>query len=116
MNLREMLEVALDRVSIKIFDPEGEGIAPIAIPRIIALKEKETARRADILELPPEAIKRHWSYAVDALERALELMAERYGCYGARFVPLEDMIAPMAVIVASEKFKHTDEHLRMLDK
>ena len=116
MNLREMLEVALDRVSVKLFDPEGEGIAPIAIPRIIALREKETARRADILELPPESIKKHWNYAVDALEHALELMAERYGCFGARFVPLEDMIAPMAVIVASEKFKHTDEHLRMLDK
>jgi hypothetical protein len=116
MNLREMLEVALDRVSIKLFDPEGEGIAPTAIPRIIALKEKETARRADILELPPEAIERHWNHAVDALERALELMAERYGCFGARFVPLEDMIAPMAVIVASDKFKHTDDHLRMLDK
>ena len=36
MNLREMLELALDRVAIKLFDPEGEGIAPIAIPRIIA--------------------------------------------------------------------------------
>jgi hypothetical protein len=116
MNLREMLEVALDQVSIKLFDPEGEGIAPIAIPRIIALKEKETARRADILELPPEAIKKHWNYAVDALEQALELMAERYGCFGARFVPLQDMIAPMAVIVASEKFKRTNEHLHMLDK
>jgi hypothetical protein len=69
MNLRDMLEAALDRVAIKLFDPEGEGIAPIAIPRIIALKEKETARRGEILELPPEAIRRHWSYAVDALER-----------------------------------------------
>jgi hypothetical protein len=117
MNLREMLEDALDRVSIKLFDPVGEGIAPIAIPRIIALKEKETARRAEILEMPPEVIRKHWSYAVDALEQALELMAERYGCFGARFVPLEDMIAPMAVIIASDKFKRgRDEHLHMLDK
>jgi hypothetical protein len=31
MNLREMLEVAPDRVSIKLFDPEGEDIAPTAL-------------------------------------------------------------------------------------
>ncbi len=43
-------------------------------------------------------------------------MTNRYGCFGERFVPLVDMIAPMAVIVASEKFKHTNEHLEMLDK
>src|SRR5208337_295062 len=116
MNLREMLEAALDRVSIKLFDPEGEGIAPTALPRIIALKEKETARRGDILELPPAIIKKHWAYAVDALEKALEVLTDRYGCCGERFVPLVDMIAPMAVILASDKFKGTDEHLRMLDK
>lgn len=117
MNLREMLEAALDRVSIKLFDPEGESIAPTALPRIIALKERETARRGDILELPPAAIKKHWPYAVDALEQALEILTDRYGCFGERFVPLVDMIAPMAVIVASEKFRsNKDEHLRMLDK
>ncbi len=116
MNLREMLEAALDRKSIKLFDPEGEGIAPIALPRIIALKEKETARRGDILELPPAIIKKHWGYAVDALEKALQVLMDRYGCFGQRFVPLEDMIAPMAVIIASDKFRDTNEQLRMLDK
>jgi hypothetical protein len=116
MNLRDMLEAALDRVSIKIFDSNGEGITPTAIPRIIALKEKETARRADILELPPEVIRKHWDYAVDALEQALDLMSERYGCFGERFVPLVDVIAPLAVIIASDKFKHTNDHFRMLDK
>ncbi len=34
MNLREMLEAALDRVAIKLFDSEGEGITPTALPRI----------------------------------------------------------------------------------
>ena len=116
MNLRDMLEAALDRVSIKLFDPEGEGITPTAIPRIIALKEKETARRGEILELPPDTIAKHWGYAVDALEQSLELLTNRYGCFGERFVPLVDMIAPMAVIIASDKFKHTNEHLEMLDK
>lgn len=116
MNLRDMLEAALERPSIKRFDPAGEGIAPTSIPRIIALKDRETAKRADILDLSPEAIRNHWNYAVDALERALNLMIERYGCFGERFVPLADMIAPMAVIVASDKFKNTDEHLKMLDR
>jgi hypothetical protein len=116
MNLREMLDAALDRVFIKFFDPEGEGIAPIAIPRIIALKAKETARRGDILELAPNIIKAHWDDAVEALEQALELLFDRYGCFGQRFVPLVDMIAPLAVIISSRKFKHTNEHLDMLDK
>ncbi|MGO9485886.1 MAG: DUF262 domain-containing protein [Rhodomicrobium sp.] len=116
MNLRDMLEAALERPSIKRFDPAGEGIAPTAIPRIIALKDKETAKRADILDLPPDTIRKHWNYAVDALESALNLMIERYGCFGERFVPLADMIAPMAVVIASEKFNKTDEHLNMLDK
>ena len=116
VNLREKLEAALDRTSIKLFDPEGEGIAPVAIPRIIALKEKETARRGEILELHPEIIKKHWDYAVDALEHALDIMQARYGCFGERFVPLVDMIAPMAVIISSDKFKHAEFHLGMLDK
>jgi hypothetical protein len=116
MNLRDMLDTALDRVFIKFFDPDGEGIAPIAIPRIIALKAKETARRGEILELAPNLIKVHWDDAVDALEQALELLFDRYGCFGQRFVPLVDMIAPMAVIISSEKFKRADEHLAMLDK
>jgi hypothetical protein len=84
INLRDKLDIALDRVSIKLFDPEGEGIAPVAIPRIISLKEKETARRGEILELAPDVIKRNWDYAVDALEQALELMTTRYGCLGER--------------------------------
>jgi hypothetical protein len=116
MNLRDMLDEALDRVAIKLFDPEGEGIAATALPRIIALKEKETARRSEILELAPEIIKKHWGYAVDALERALELMIERYGCFAERFVPLVDMIAPMAVVIASDKFKFTDHQLQLLDR
>jgi hypothetical protein len=116
MNLREMLEAALDRVSIKIFDPEGEGIAPTALPRIVALKAKETARRGDILELDAGVFKEYWGYAVDALETALELMCDRYGCFGERFIPLVDMVAPLAIIITSEKFRHTDDHMRMLDR
>jgi hypothetical protein len=116
MNLRDKLDAALDRVFIKHFDPDGEGITPIAIPLIIALKEKETARRGEILELLPDVIKKHWDYAVDALEQALELMTTRYGCFGERFIPLVDMVSPMAVIISSRKFRHTSEHLKMLDK
>jgi hypothetical protein len=116
MNLRDKLDAALDKVFIKRFDPDGEGITPIAIPRIIALKAKETARRGEILELLPDVIKKHWDYAVDALEQALELMTTRYGCFGERFIPLVDMVSPMAVIISSRKFRHTDEHLKMLDK
>jgi hypothetical protein len=116
MNLREMLEEALDRVAIKLFDPSGEGITPIAIPRIIALKERETARRGEILELPPEAIRKHWDFAVDALERALEIMTDRYGCYGERFVPFVDIIAPMAIILASPRFIGNANGYQLLDK
>jgi hypothetical protein len=68
------------------------------------------------LELPPPTFKEHWSYATDALEAALELLCDRYGCFGERFIPLVDMIAPMAVVISSRKFKHTDDHLRMLDR
>jgi hypothetical protein len=110
MNLREMLEAALDRVSIRMFDSTGEGLASTALPRIIALREKESARRSDLLELDPDTVKMSWPYAVDALEQALELMSGRYGCCGERFIPLVDMVAPMAVIVASNKFKHTPDN------
>jgi len=115
MRLRDMLEAALDRASIRRFDSTGEGLASTALPRIIALKEKESARRADLLELDPATVKKNWPYAVDALAQALELLSRRYGCCGERFIPLVDMVAPMAVIIASEKFKHTHEHLARLD-
>jgi hypothetical protein len=80
------------------------------------LKSKETARRGEILELAPTTIKTHWDDAVDALDKALELLFDRYGCFGQRFVPLIDMIAPLAVIISSKKFKQTNEHFEMLDK
>ena len=116
MNLRDMLEAALDHASIRRFDATGEGLASTALPRIIALKDKESARRADLLELDPATVKKYWPYAVDALEQALELLSRRYGCCGEQFIPLVDMVAPMAVIIASEKFKHTHEHLARLDR
>jgi hypothetical protein len=116
MRLRDMLDLALDRVSIKLFDPEGEGIAPISIPRIIALREKQTARRGEILELPPAVIRNHWNFAVDSLEHALEVLTERYGCFGERFVPFGDIIAPLAIILASDKFKQGVDGFRLLDK
>jgi hypothetical protein len=53
---------------------------------------------------------------VEALEQALELLFDRYGCFGQRFVPLVDMIAPLAVIISSKKFKRTIDQLDMLDK
>jgi hypothetical protein len=40
MNLREMLETAVERPSIKFFDPDGEGIAPIALPENCGFKGK----------------------------------------------------------------------------
>lgn len=115
MNLRDMLEASLDRTWIRLFDPIGEGLAPTALPRIIALKEKGSARRADLLELEPSAIQKNWMYAVDALDRALELMATRYGCCGEKFIPLLDMVAPMAMIISDHRFSHTNDYVR-LDK
>ena len=80
------------------------------------MKEKETARRGEILELPPEVIRKNWSFAVDALERALEVMTDRYGCYGERFVPFVDIIAPMAIIITSRKFDSGAEAFTLLDR
>ena len=116
VNLRDMLEAACDRPFVKLFEPKGEGIAPIALPRIIALKEKQTARRGDILELSPQVFKQHWTFAVDALEVALEILHTRYGCFGERLIPLVDMISPLEVIISSNKFRSTDNRRRMLDR
>jgi hypothetical protein len=115
MNLRDMLEGSLDRQWIRSFDPSGEGLASTALPRIIALREKGSARRADLLELDPSAIQKNWMYAVDALDRALELMATRYGCCGEKFIPLLDMVAPLAMILSDHRFNHTSDFDR-LDK
>jgi hypothetical protein len=106
IKLRDMLEDTLSsKTMIKKFDPDGEEICVTAIPRIISLIVKGSCKRSDMLELKPEFIRDNWEYAVDALEKALTLLADQFGCFGARFIPLIDMVPAMAVFVGSSKYK-----------
>jgi hypothetical protein len=116
IRLRDMLDGAVARPAIHAFDEDGEKLVSMALPRIISLWTKGTSKRADVLELSPDDIERHWSNSVAAFERALEYLRQRYGCRGLRFVPLVDIIPPMAIIVSSPKFTASPADLEKLDK
>lgn len=108
IKLRELLEEALVRPIFRKFDGEaGEQLVTTTLPRIIALHAKRTAKRGDILDLTPKLIGENWSFAVDALERALNVLADRFGCLGLRFIPFVDIVAPLALILASDAFQDT---------
>lgn len=110
IKLREWLQAAAERPVISKFDGEGaEDLCTTVLPRIIALHTKRTAKRGDLLDLKPEMIRDHWSFAVSALEQAVFALSDRFGCLGSRFVPLADIIAPLALILTSDHFRDTRE-------
>jgi hypothetical protein len=117
IKLRDMLEEAIESsVFIKKFDATGEKLCVNVIPKIIALMSTGASKRKDIVTLDPRDIEREWSKAVQSLERALELLETRFGCYGERFIPFLDCIPVLACILASEKFHDTDEQMRMITR
>jgi hypothetical protein len=110
IRLRDWLQAAMERPIFRKFDGDSaEELCTTVLPRIIALHTKRTCRRGDLLDLSPDAIRDNWPAAVDALEAALHVLAERFGCLGLRFLPMADIIAPLALILKSEKFQDTQE-------
>ncbi|HOY66623.1 MAG TPA: DUF262 domain-containing protein [Candidatus Ozemobacteraceae bacterium] len=118
IKLREMLIKAVDDPVIRRFDDdEGEELCTIALPRIISLMHKNSAKRGDLLTLEPEVIGQRWDEAVSALRKSLELVWKVFGSIGLRFVPLPDMIPPIAVILSHPKFDQSNpENQNMLKK
>jgi hypothetical protein len=117
IRLRDWLEKAVARETIHSFDQNGEELCVTALPRIIALRQPAgVCKRGDMLGLKPAQINEHWEAAVGAFDDALKVLVERYGCRGLRFVPLVDMIPPMALILSSPKFKASAKGLEKLDK
>ncbi len=118
INLREMLVRAVDDPILRRFDnEEGEEFCAIALPRIISLMQMNSAKRGDLLTLEPEIIGKKWDAAVEALKKCLELVWKTFGSIGLRFVPLPDMIPPMAVIISDPRFsENQEEKLKMLKK
>jgi hypothetical protein len=88
-----------------MYDPEGEDLCNVTLPRIIGLLHKGSCKRGDLLSLSPDVIRNHWDAAVNALEVALEVLGKRFGAFSLRFVPLFDMVAPMAVILTHPKYQ-----------
>jgi hypothetical protein len=106
VRLRDMLTDAINaNCRIHHFDPQGEDLCDVALPRIIGLLELGSCKRGDLLSLDASSIQKRWNEAVTALEAALEVLVTRFGAFNLRFVPLVDMVAPMAVILNSKQFK-----------
>lgn len=118
IKLRERLIEAVDDSIIRRFDDdEGEELCTIALPRIISLMHKNSAKRGDLLTLEPEVIGKKWEEAVAALRKSLELVWKTFGSIGLRFVPLPDMIPPLAVILSHPSFDLSNpEKQKMLKK
>jgi hypothetical protein len=94
---------------IRAFDPQGEDLVPVVLPRIFALLDRGACRRSDMITLDPKRIGDLWTKAVSSLNQALELMAEEFGCLGTGFIPFADMIPPLAGILSSQNFLGDDQ-------
>jgi hypothetical protein len=106
VSLRDLLnEALLAKQLIRQFDPDGENLCNVALPRIISLLSKGSCKRGDLLDLDANEIRTYWDQAVDALELALQVLVQRFGAFSLRFVPLIDMVAPMAVILTHPKYQ-----------
>jgi hypothetical protein len=103
--LRDLLDNAVKRPLIQQFDPTGEELCTVALPRIICLLSKGSCKRGDLLKLDANDIGSHWDKAVDAMEEALRVMVQRFGAFSLRFIPLVDIVAPMAVILSDTKYQ-----------
>ena len=110
-----MLEDAVEkRHWINKFDPEGKSIATIQLPRILGQLIKRECKKGVILELDASAIAGQWNNAVEGLERALEVLYERYGAITSDWIPSTDIITPLAVILVDPRFGA--RHYPHLDK
>jgi hypothetical protein len=106
VRLRDLLTDAINsNPHIRHFDPQGEDLCNIALPRIIGLLELGSCKRGDLLSLDASIIQKRWNEAVVSLEMALDVLVTRFGAFNLRFIPLVDMVAPMAVILNSKQFK-----------
>ena len=117
LKLREELLSAIEEnVYINHFDPEGEEICPIALPKIIALMDNRQCKRSELLTLPAEIIQLQWGKAVAALESALQLLSTQLGAVSLRFIPQKDIIPPLAVITSHKKWIGNEPQVKKLKK
>ena len=115
IKLRDLLDEAVEkRTWINKFDPEGKLIATIQLPRILGQLIKKECKKGVILELKAEDIASQWNNAVNGLEKALDVLYNRYGAVTPDWIPSTDMITPLAVLMSDPKF--SSKHLNSLDK
>ena len=106
VRLRDLLMDSINaNKRIRQFDPKGEDLCNVTLPRIIGLFEYRSCKRGDLLQLDGNHINKHWSKSVAALEAALELIATKFGAFNTQALPLIDIVAPMAFILSSDQFK-----------
>lgn len=116
VRLRDWLQVALTRPLIRRFDETGDELCVTMLPRIIALLSKKSCKRGDMLDLKPSTIRDYWQQAVDALDMALRALSDRFGCVGLRFMPMADIVAPLALVLVSDKFRDSAEQWQKISR
>lgn len=120
VRLRDLLRCALDNQDnkyIRLFDDvNGEDICVITLPKIIALKLHRSSKRSVLLGLTSNEISDNWNEAVSALNKALEILHDLFGSFGYRFIPIPDMIAPLAVILSDDRFSGSEDDFDKLQK
>jgi hypothetical protein len=105
-HLREKWEEALEREPL--FD--AYEIDGMDILRLIALSEflqgdnprVKGIRQGDVLQLPAEAVKSRWDWAVDAYSTALAFVQERCGSVSTELLPSTTMLLPIAIALRVE--------------
>lgn len=112
----ELLSAVQENVYINHFDPTGEEICPIILPKIIALLSRSQCKRAELLTLPPAIIKEHWQPAVQSLETCLQYLSNNFGAISNRFLPIKDILPAMSVILGNPKWKNSKIHQTKLKK
>lgn len=116
IRLRDQLDEAVAKYeNIRFFDPNGNAVASIHLPRIIGLMHNVQCKKGDLLQLSADVIGENWLKAVVALDKILGLMRSDFGCTKPEFIPSIDVLSPLAVIVSDIRFSR-DLHSKKLLK
>jgi len=96
--LRTELENAYDENPIfNDFDPNKDEFIGLAIIKIISLKAKSTCKKADLLSLNVDTIRKEWAGSVSDIASCLEYVKNNYGILSLKYLPYKDIIPVLSV-------------------
>jgi hypothetical protein len=102
IRLKELLHQVCEKYTyLSIFDPTGEDICNLTLPRIIAqmVNSDFSSKRGDVMVLSPDSINDNWNEAAASLDKALDFIYNKTGCVGPRFLPNGDILTTLAMIL-----------------